>query len=233
MRKKLQQQYTCLTLFKQDIKELVELFQTHLQDVVILIDGKRILDIGQLDQFDPAYQAQSLLARGFYRDGKRDQATTQNEHQSIELSMSKVLAILLSWKEADQAEPEILASIRKFLQHRVNRVHQALIFCTALSVLSAFAWSLSSAAQSHQFAFLAQLLLAIGGGAPLGLGTFWLFVTTVHLLRLDTRVFLFPGATEAMRTYGRRETIGTVGIALIFFLLVPLIVVLGFRLLWR
>lgn len=44
MTHKIEHSYLCLTLFKQDIKELVRLFQTYLQDVEFVIDNQHILD---------------------------------------------------------------------------------------------------------------------------------------------------------------------------------------------
>src|SRR5450432_2860706 len=135
MRKKLQQSYTCLTLFKQDIRELVWLFQTHLQNVEIVIDGNRILDIAQLEQFDPAYQAQSLIARGYYHEILEEDTKRQGEPPLVELRMSKVIALLIVWKEAGEAEPAMLADIRKLLLRHLNRVYQFLIFCASFSTL--------------------------------------------------------------------------------------------------
>src|SRR5260370_33833686 len=63
MRKRPPKSYICLTLLKQDIRELVRLFKKNLQDVEIVIDDIRILDSAQLEQFDAAYQATSLIAR--------------------------------------------------------------------------------------------------------------------------------------------------------------------------
>jgi hypothetical protein len=233
MRKKLQQSYTCLTLFKQDIRELVLLFQTHLQNVEIVIDSNRILDIAQLEQFDPAYQVQSLIARGYYHETLKEHAKCQGEPPLIELRMSKVVALLIVWKEAGEAEPEMLADIRELLLRHLNRFHQLLIFCASFSTLLSGISPLQSVAHQHHLDFLAQLLLEAGGGTLLGLATFFLFIAIVHLLKLDTRVFLFPGMTKATQIYGRRDVIGTIVVVLIFLVLVEIIVTLAFRILWR
>lgn len=229
MRKNLQRSYTCLTLFKPDINELILLFHTHLQEVEIVIDNQPLLDSAQLDQLGPAYQAHSLLARG---QSHQQREASHNDPLRVELRMSKPIARLTVWKEESEAEPEMVAEVRRVLLRHLHRWQQ---YCIVVSFFLTLytAFSLLAVAQSHHLTLLASLLLTAGGGLPLGLTTFSLLMVCAHWLKLDTRVFLFPGATETTRIYGTREAIRTLLVALLLVVLVTIIIVFVFRLLWR
>jgi hypothetical protein len=240
MRQKTQHSYLCLTLFEQDIKELVRLFQTHLQDAEIVIDNHHMLDkiqfeqyITHLEQSDPTYQVRSLIAHGHYHEKREEQEQRQVDPPSIELSMSKRIATLSVWKETDEGEPTMVADVRKLLLGHVNRVYQFLFMCSFLFTYLAAASSLMSSAQRHRLDFSNGILLVVGGGIPIGVATCILLTVILHFLQLDTRVFLFPGEMKPRRVYGRRETIGTLVVALILFVLIPTIVASVLRVLWR
>jgi hypothetical protein len=96
-----------LTLYKQDISELIHLFQTHLEQVEITMDGLPIADTTQLDQCDPTYQAVSLTARGYSRRSDGKEKTNHSERRSLELRMTRRRAVLQlhGWRNHGLAEP--------------------------------------------------------------------------------------------------------------------------------
>lgn len=233
MRNKRQQLYTCLTLFKQDIREIIQLFQNNLQDVEIFIDDLRILDIAQLDQFDPTSQAKSLLARGY--DHKTGAADTKlsDERLLIELKMSSISMLLLAPKEADLANPKALLQIRMLLLRCQNSSQQSLIML-AFSIIFFSPISIMQLV-SHQYhlAFIMQLLVTVVGTLLLGPLMAFFLVKIVRLLRIDTRVFLWPGATNTTQTYGRRSAFGTIMIALAIVCVFSFIIIYIPEILWR
>src|SRR5260221_2600655 len=95
MRKRPPKSYSCLTLLKQDIRELVRLFQKNLQDVEIVIDDIRILDIAQLEQVDAAYYATALMARGYYDDVLGQDSSGIGKRRLAERNMCMKSAILV------------------------------------------------------------------------------------------------------------------------------------------
>ncbi len=120
--------FACLTLYKRDISELIHLFQTHLEQVEITMDGLPIADTTQLDQFDPTYQATSLLARGYRYGTPELDGELESETRYLELRMSKERAVLRlrGWKASGKAEPEVSRQIKKVLWRCQNRIHQFL-----------------------------------------------------------------------------------------------------------
>src|SRR5258708_13264962 len=116
MRKRPPKSYICLTLLKQDIRELVRLFQKNLQDVEIVIDDICILDSAQLEQFDIAYQAKSLIARGYYDEVLGQDTSGKGKRRLVELKMIKQSPILLpTLTQVGMREPEEVVHIGKVL----------------------------------------------------------------------------------------------------------------------
>jgi len=223
-----------LILLKQDIRELIQVFQTNLENVEIVIDDLNILDSSQLEQFDAAYQAKFLLARGYSHEALGEDTKNQGEYRFIELRASKEGATLLlrGWDNVRKAEPEVSMQIRRVLLHRQNHFQRFTLLCVTFSFFYLFL-PLQLIAEQHHLSFITQLFFEIGGGILLGAAAFFLFLTIVRLLRLETRIFLFPGAMETTRAYGRREAIGTTAVALILLVFISVILVVAFRLLWE
>ncbi|MGH2612874.1 MAG: hypothetical protein ACRDFB_07470 [Rhabdochlamydiaceae bacterium] len=223
-----------LTLIQQVMRELVQVFQTDLEDVEIVIDGCRVLDSAQFEQFATVYQATSLVARGYSREMGEKNTRDQSERPFVELKMGKAGATLLlhGWHDAEKTDPTVSVHIRKVLLRCQNRVHQWLIFYTSLALFCLFL-PFQLVAEQHHLDFAAQLLFEVGGGISLGAATFVLFAAIVRLLKLETRVFLFPGARESTRTHGNREVIGTMLVALILLMLVTATLFTAFHIFWR
>jgi hypothetical protein len=225
--------FVCLTLFKQDIRELVQLFQNNLQDVEIILDDLLILDSSQLDQFDVAYQAKSLIARGYSPEGIRDDTKSQDERQFIELKKSEHgITLLLRWNKVGKAEPEVSVQTRKLLLRCQNRVHQFMVGVGGWVLLS-LPLSLMPTFQLHHVDYILQILLLIGPGVLLMLAAFFLFTLIVRRLHMETLVFLLPGAMRATHVYGRREAVGRLVIALVLLMIFDGSLAAAFRLLWR
>src|SRR5258708_20464786 len=234
MRKRPPKSYICLTLLKQDIRELGRLFQKNLQDVEIVIDDIHILDSAQLEQFAAAYQAKSLLARGYCEEVLGQDTSGIGKRRLVELKMSKKSAILLpNWNEVGNREPEVVVQIGKVLLRCQNRFQQWLIGFAYFSSLFPLIPLLPSLLQEHHVAFLAQLLLTVVGS--LFIAPFFLFLLSVilRLLQMDTYVFMLPGAVKATQVYGERETRGTLVVALVLLMVVEVSLIIAFRLLWR
>lgn len=228
MSKKQALTYTYVTLFKPEIKELIDIFQTNLQDVVIIIDEQGILESTQLDQFDATYQAKSLLMRGYQSAIAGDSSEGQREQQLVELKMSRSSAVLSSWKEAGAVEPEMLVQVKRLLLSRHNRVHQFLVLFSAMCLFGIFV-TLQPLAYYYNFNLIEQVLLEVVGALILVPITIFLYSVVVRFFKLGTRIFLFPGATKGTRIYGRRETIGAVFVALFLIMLMTLAVNLASR----
>ncbi len=230
MRKRPPKSYICLTLLKQDIRELVRLFQKNLQDVEIVIDDIRILDSAQLEQFDAAYQATSLIARGYYDEVLGQDTSGIGKRRLVELKMSKKSAILLpGWNEVGNREPEVVAQIGKVLLRCQNRIQQWLIG----SVYFFSLFLLIPLLQEHHVAFIAQLLLTVVGSLLMAPVFLFLLSGILRLLQMDTYVFMLPGAVKATQVYGERETRGTLVVALVLLMVVEVSLIIAFRLLWR
>jgi hypothetical protein len=217
MRKQQQQQYTCLTFFKQDIRELIQLFQNNFHDVEIVIDGASILDIAQLEQFEPNYQATSLTARGYGHEVGGEDTKRQGERLLVELNMDRVSAVLLVSQASSQAEPESLVQIKKLLLRSLNRIHQFMIAGLNRVILwpSLFLLLLFLCQHLHVGDFIVQVLLAFATGFSLLLLALFLQSLLVLHLKMETTIFLLPGASRDTQIYGRREAVGRLIIALI------------------
>ncbi len=234
MRKRPPKSYSCLTLLKQDIRELVRLFQKNLQDVEIVIDDIRILDSAQLEQFDIAYQAKSLIARGYCDEVLGQDTSGKGKRRLVELKMSKQSAILLpSWNEVGKREPEVVVQIGKVLLHCQNRFQQLLIVGAYFSSLFPLIPLLPSLLQKHHVAFIAQLLLTVVGSLLMAPVFLFLLSGILRLLQMDTYVFMLPGAVRATQVYGERETRSTLVVALVLLMMVAVSLLIAFSLLWR
>ena len=234
MRKRPPKSYSCLTLLKQDIRELVRLFQKNLQDVEIVIDDIRILDSAQLEQFDAAYQAKSLLARGYCGEVLGRDTSGKGKRRLVELKMSKKSATLLpNWNEVGNREPEAVVEIGKVLLRCQNRFQQWLIGFVYFSSLFLLIPLLPSLLQEHHVAFIAQLLLTVVGSLLMTPAFLFLLSVILRLLQMDTYVFMLLGAVKATQVYGERETRSTLVVALVLFMVVEVSLIIAFSLLWR
>jgi hypothetical protein len=232
MVKRQKQIYNFLTLFKQDIRELVQLFQNNLHDVEVVVDDLHIFDITQLDQFDQAYQAKSLLARGYSSELVEEDPKLQGERLLIELKINNVSATLLGWKEDGRAEPDILMQIRTVLLRRQNHVHEFIVTVGNWMLLYLFL-SLLPPLQQHHVNFILQIFLIVGSGILLALVAFFLFAFIIRRLKIETLVFLLPGATSSTKVYGRREAVGRLFVDLILLIVIGGGCIFALHLLWR
>lgn len=235
MRKRPPKSYICLTLLKQDIRELVRLFQKNLQDVEIVIDDIRILDSAQLEQFDAAYQAKSLIARGYCDEVLGQDTSGKGKRRLVELKMSKKSAILPpGWNEVGKREPEVAVQIGKLLLRCQNRFQQWLIgFVSFFALFPLLPLLSSSLLQEHHVAFIAQLLLTVVGSLLMAPVFLFLLSVILRLLQMDTYVFMLPGAVKATQVYGERETRSTLVVALVLYTVFSVSPIIAFSLLWR
>jgi len=215
-------------LFKQDIIELIQIFQNNLQDVEIIIDDIYIVDGRELEQFDTVYQARSLTARGSYHEDTKP----WSERQFIELKMNREGAtLLLDRNNPEKIELDVSTQISKVLlrcQNHIQRFLQMVIFyifiCLPISLLPIF--------QQHHVNYVLELFFVVTLGFLLVLTAFFLFIFIVRLLHIETTVFLFPGAVRVAQTYGLREAMGRLVVALLLFIAFDAILLIIFRILW-
>ncbi len=226
--------FACLTLYKRDISELIHLFQTHLEQVEITMDGLPIADTTQLDQFDPTYQAVSLTARGHSRRADGKENTDHNERLSVELRINKLRAVLQihGWRNRSMAEPEVSTRIRKVLLRCQNRV-QHLLQVIAIYLILFTPFSVQPTLQEHRVAPLLQIFLIFGCTLLLVPPTFFFFNFIVKLFHLEKQIFLFPGALRTTHVYGGREAVGRLITALCITIIFDLIIIILLRLLWK
>src|SRR5258708_38659644 len=226
--KKQIQPFTDLTIFKQDIEELIQLFQNHLQDVEIVIDDRHILESTQLEQFEAPYQARTLLARGYWSGTAGENANGQGERLLIELRMSKVMAALTSWNTVGKSE--FIGRLRKVLLRRhtfAQQILQIVKFCLFLSPLL----SVPLLLEHQHIGSILQLLIEVGAGILAVPAFVFLFAFSVTRLKLETRIFLFPGKTTTTQIYHRFGMVGRLVIALVLLIVFDGFLVLAVRLL--
>jgi hypothetical protein len=210
--------YVFLTLFKEDFRELVQLFQDNLQDVDIRIDDLYSIDLAQLEKFKPDYRAKFFVVRGYGPLLREAEIGHQGERLIVELKITNTAALLVVWNKVGRAEPEVLVRIKKLLARRVNSVYAIL---TQLSYHLTGSLPVTIAvAIFHQYTDVISRVqyLFIAGISILLLLVF--FVISIRLRRfykVDRSVFLFPGAVRTTRVYGRREMLGSLLINLIVF----------------
>lgn len=217
--------YTDLALFQQDIAELVNLFQNNLQDVEIAIDDQHIAESTQLEQFDTAYQAKSLLMRGYWPDTTRVGSGALNKYQGVELKINKSVATVSSQDIAK--DTELLVQLKKVLlrhQLHIQRVIQQitywLLFVPALTLIS-----LPRLPHTN---FILQLLLEVGIGIVLIPTIFSVCGVIIVWLKWETRVLLFPGRMEITPVYSWSRMIGRLGIALVVVMVCEVGIILTF-----
>jgi hypothetical protein len=205
MKKSIQHSYLCLILGKREIQEVIHLFQHSLQEVEITIDGRAIVDNTQLDTFDAAYQATSMLARGY--EPLEVDTTRKHNQQLIELRMEKMSARLSIKPRSSRQLSGVAQQVEQLLLRCQNRIHRALVgSALTLSVLLPVAFWIPLRQLSVPFSLL--LLIVAGGTLLLAPLFFYLFAFLVHMLKLDTSIFLFPATTSIPPQTGRREAIG-------------------------
>lgn len=198
MSKKQISSFVDLTLFKQDIAELVQIFQNYLQDVEFVIDEQRIVESTQLEQYEAAYQAQSLLARGYWSGTTGKDADGQSERLFIELKMNKVMAVLTIWDSVGKSE--FLERLRKVLLRRNTAVQQILQMVTVGLFLGPPVSGILLL-EHHSSSSILPLICEIGA-IILAIPAFvLLFAFIVTRLNLEKRIFLFPGKTTTTQVY--------------------------------
>lgn len=228
--KKQIQAFVDLTLFKQDIAELVQLFQNYLQDVEFTIDDQRIVENTQLEQFEASYQAQSLLARGYWSGITGEDVNGQSERLPIELKMNKAMAVLTSRNIV--GESEFLGRVRKVLLHHHTFVQQILQIVTIGLFLSPLL-SVMSLLKYYHISSTLQFLSEIGA-IILGIPAFvLLFAFIVTRLKLEARIYLFPGKTTTAQVYHRSDMVARLVVALVLLIVFDGFLVILFRLLSR
>lgn len=224
------QAFVDLTLFKQDIEELVQLFQNHLQDVEIVIDDRRIFESTQIEEFEDSYQAQSLLARGYWSGITGEHAGGQGERLLIELRISKVMAVLTSWNTIGKSE--FLGRLRKVLLRRHTFVPQMVQMVTIGLFLSPLL-SIVSLLEHQYIRSILQLLIEIGAGILAVPAFVLLFAFLVTRLKLERRIFLFPGKTTTDQVYHRFAIVARLVVALVLLIVLDGFLILLFHWLWR
>ncbi|BCL80597.1 hypothetical protein ccbrp13_30620 [Ktedonobacteria bacterium brp13] len=228
MSKKQISSFVDLTLFKQDIAELVQIFQNYLQDVEFVIDERRIVESTQLEQYEAAYQAQSLLARGYWSGTTGKDADGQSERLLIELRMNKVMAVLTGWDSVGKSE--FLERIRKVLLRRNTSMQQTLQVVTVGLFLGPLL-SVILLLERHSISSILQLLSEIGA-IILAIPVFvLLFAFIVKRLKLEKRIFLFPGKTTTTQVYHRSGMVARLVVALVLLIVFDGFLVILFRLL--
>ena len=203
--------YTDLALFQQDIAELVHLFQNNLQDVEIAIDDRHIAESTQLEQFDTAYQAKSLLMRGYWPDTTGVGSEALNKYQGVELKINKSVATISSQNIAKDTELQI--QLKKVLLRRQLRIQRVIQYITYW-LLFVPSLTLVSLPQLPQSNFILQLLLATGVGLVLIPTLFFVCGMIMMWLKWETRILLFPGRMEITPVYNWSRIVGRMGIAL-------------------
>ncbi len=222
--------YTDLTIIKQDVLDLIDIFQSNLQDVEIMIDDQPIFESEQLEQFDATYRATSLLARGYWPEIIGEGVKSQGERRLIELKISRVSAILTNRKKSGQKEDELIKAVSNILLRHCNRTHHSWVFTVILPFFS-IGVILQPIARRYYSSFVAQTAFMLGIGICLEVVALFALGIIARFFKVDARIFLFPGMTEIKKTYGRRETIGAVIVALSLFVFMTLSVFFLFSML--
>jgi ABC-type multidrug transport system fused ATPase/permease subunit len=225
--------FVCLTLFKEDVSELLQIFQTHLEDVEFTIDSLPIRDLAQLNQFNATYQAASVFSRGYHYKIAKADIGDQNQRQLVELRMNKAGAVLQLRNWDDKAEPEVSIQVRNVLIRCQNRVHSFLQLITVFLFVGFPISLLTLLIEQHHIDFSLRLILLIGPGFLLMTIAYLLFYLLLSLLHLNTQIFLFPGAARIARVYGRGEAVGRLVIATVLIVALQTGLFVAFRLLWR
>ncbi len=211
MKKSIQRSYPCLTLGRREIQELIYLFQQNLQEVEITIDGTSIVDSAQLDAFDSAYQATSMLARGY--EPLEVDATGKQHRQLVELRMGKMSALLFIKPGSGRQLSGVAQQIEQVLLRCQNRKQHILVTgaLTTSVLFSVFFWT---PLEHTPLPFPQLLLIAAPGTLVLAPLFLYLFAFISHTFKFDTCIFLFPAATNIPPQTGRREAVGMALVAL-------------------
>lgn len=226
-----------ITLFKPDLEELIQLLQNHLQDVEIFIDDQRILESGQLAQFDENYQAMSLQARGYWPETTGENAEEPEKRLLIELTMNKLMVILSTWKTLEKSA--FIVQLKKLLIRRTTFVQQTLqwvifgLFIAPVYSISTQLFSLWEYRPFVSFPHILQVFIDFFVGILTVPAFVALFAVTIIRLKLDTRNFLFPGKTRITRTHHRFNMVGRLLVAVVLFALIEGFLIIGSALLWR
>ena len=224
MSKKIQKSVLCLTLYKQDIRAIAQLFQENLQDAEITIDN------GQIEDFDENYRAKSLVAQGYEILG--ESASGESVRQLVALKISQRSAVLLASSQSDKKMYGVAKNIEEVLLRCQNRAHQYLVGSAYLSACFV-PISLEVPLQQHHLPFVIQLLFIAGSALFLVPVFLFLLFTIVRSLKLDRYIFLLPGTVNPTQKYGNREAVGTAIIALVLAFIFSVSLSLAVALLWR
>jgi len=225
--------FVCLTLFKEDVSELLQIFQTHLEDVELTIDSLPIRDLAQLNQFDATYQAASLFLHGYHYNIAKTNIGDQNQRQLVELRMNKAGAVLQLRNWDDKAEPEVSTQVRNVLIRCQNRIYSFLQLMTVFLFVGFPISLLTLLIEQHHIDFSLRLIVLIGPGFLLMTIAYFLFILFSSLLQLNTQIFLFPGVARIARVYGRGEAVGRLVVATVLIVALQTGLFIAFHLLWR
>ena len=225
--------FSCFTLLRQDIDELIQLFQIYLQDSEIIIDDLHILKNTQLEQFDATYQAQSLIARGYYHEPAKGGTKDLTKGRLIELKISKQGArVWFHWGKSERAEPEVSVRIKQILSRGQNGVQQFLQIVVAymfwfmpLSLLSVF--------QHYSVNDIPQILLTIVLSFLFVVLACLSFIFIIRFLHIEPLIFMLPGVTQTTRVYGMREAIGKLIVALVLIIAFDVLLLIVLHILRR
>lgn len=208
-----------LTLLKADFEELFQLLQNHLQDVEIFIDDQRIFENTQLRQFTEDYQAKILLVRGYWSENIKEHSEEQETRLLVELAVTKLLAVLLSWKSLEKSE--FIIKLKKLLLRRVTKAQNFVQGALLIALLSP-GFTITTIIFHHPFDSIPHILQVILDCIVciLSIPVFFLvFMRLLTWLKLDTRNLLFPGKAVGTRTYQRTASIVRILIALVLMIL--------------
>lgn len=198
----------CVTLFREDMQDLMHIFFAQCQSVEVFIDGHAIVADAQLEAFPPGYRASSLLMRGSYVQG--------TEPRLIQLRMRRMHTKLSGqrWNDSVQKVPPILQDIRTVLKRNSRNGQNTVLSLTLQSMFFIFpqtflANSMNLGIADTPIAYIFLIALA------LAMGLFCLFSLhgLLHLLGINRYIYLLPGTMRTAASYGRKEIGATLIVA--------------------
>lgn len=220
MKSKPEQSFRCLTLYKQDIITLANMFHYYFQRVEIFIDDIPILYPSQLDACTPDYKAKLLVLRGYHLEWTGEGEQRHTQFRLVEVRATKQWVTLVGWKANEKHLPEAAVELKNFFVNRQNDTQNGLLILVFWGTYMGWGMGLFNEINHN----LSWWLIPFTSLALVLFGFFALFLLVVILryFQLDTYVFLLPGAVQTERTYGTREVNGTllVGIVQFFVLIV-------------
>lgn len=211
----------CVTLFREDVQELMHIFAANCQYVEVFIDGQVIVAPSQLEAFPPEYRASSLLMRGYY-----PQLTERGtELRLIQLRMGRMITKLIGhrWNESALNAPPIMREIRTVLDRNQRSLQNTMLSLTFKLMLCLFPYAFMGASNflNGSVTFIVIILFSIWIAA-FGMLNLYSFHGLLHLVRANRYIYLLPGTMRTNRSYGWQEVGATLLLAIAYgcFLLV-------------